>query len=204
MNCHFDNFGSVGLGVAGVFQGDVMLLRYARRGRLIRVSRPPAAGERRGIPIATIDFRGTTARILDGVAASAEETREIEAAVRELASTDPEKRAATFGYPEATGSAMKYYLEKATGLDKQLIEGAVRGAFKTLRKAQPPKPKVDSAEPKPAVVPISPEVVAEALYRAFAANSKAKVKGEPGASRHTEIRGFWDLHEVARKILSRA
>ena len=182
-----------------------MTLLYARRGRLIRVTRPPAAGLRKGTLIAVIDLRAPKFHLLDGIVASVDETRELEGAVRELANADPEKRAATLGYQEATGGAIKYYLEKATELDKQLIGGTVRGAFKTLRKAQPPQLKTAPAEPKPTVAPaVSPEVVAAALYRAFAENSKGKVKGEPGAAKSTEIMGFWDLHEVARKILSLA
>lgn len=178
-----------------------MLLFYTRRGRSIRISRS-LTGEKKRMLIATIDLRGFKVRVLDGVSASAEESKEIEEAAQELANADSEKRAATLGYPEATAGAMTYYREKATDLDKQLIEGAVRGAFKTVRKAQPPPPNAAVAERKQAAARISPELVAEALYRAFSENSKGKVKGEPGAARHTEIRGFWDLHEVARKILS--
>lgn len=188
-----------------------MLLQYARRDRSMRVSRPPQAGEKKGTPIAEIDLRGAPkVHFLEGITASADETREIEEAVRELASTDPEKRAATFGYQEATGGAIKYYLEKATDLDRQLIDGTLRGASRTLRKAsrkilgaQPPKPKVDAAEAKQAAAHgVSPEVVAEALYRAFAENSNGKIKGVPGSAKTTEIRGFWDLREVTRKALS--
>jgi len=62
--------------------------------------------------------------------------------------------------------------------------------------------EVVAASPEPDAAPVRPEFVAEAHYRAFAENGK--VKGEPGAAKHTGIRGFWDLHEVARKILSRA
>jgi hypothetical protein len=149
-----------------------------------------------------IDLWAPNLQVLDNVVVSAEELGEMEEVVRELANADPEKRAATLGYLEATDLAMKYYLAKATDLDKQLIEGASRGAIKTLRQARPPKPKVEPTEPKQTVGPISPEIIAVALYKAFAENTKGKVKGEPGGARRTEIRGFWDLREVARKVLS--
>lgn len=188
-----------------------MRLLYARRGRFVRASRPPSDEMPKGKVIAVIDLQKGRARIADGVAASAEEQKEIDEAVQELKSSDHEKRAATVGYAEASRGAMKYYVDKATYLDKQLIGGTVRATFKAYRKTLPPKPaKPAKPDPegvetaKPAVAPISPEVIAKAMYRALAENSKGKVKGEPGANKRTEIRGFWDLNEVAKKMLSQA
>lgn len=180
-----------------------MLLSYVRRGQYIRVSRPPAAGARRGELIAVIDLRALKVRFVDGTAVLPEEASEIEEAALELRSTDPEKRAATTGYSDATAASLKYYLEKATELDKQLIDGTVRGAARTLRKTLPPRPKAPEAD-RSAISPIDPDVVAKALYRALGENAKGKVKGVPGEARRTEIRGFWDLRDVARQILSQA
>ena len=180
-----------------------MLLRYTRRGNSIRISRPAAEGARKGQPIAVVDLRETKVRILDGVSASAEEAKEIEEAAQELRSADAEKREATFGFSQASGRALTYYREKATELDKQLIGATVRAAFKSLRKASPSTPKAAAKVKPPAV---SPEAVAKALYRALADDGKGKsqVKGEPGVATQTEIRGSWNLEEVARKILSQA
>jgi hypothetical protein len=178
-----------------------MLLRYARRGNSIRISRPAAEGARKGQLIAVVDLRKFRFRILDGVSATAEEAKEIEEAAQELKSADAEKREATFGFSQSSGRALKYYSEKATELDKQLIGATVRAAYKSLRKASPPNPKAAAKVKRPAV---SAEAVAKALYRALADNAKGQVKGEPGAATQTEIRGFWNLHDVARKILSQA
>lgn len=177
------------------------MLTYSHRGRHIRVARPPTAGASKGTIIATIDGRTFDIRAAEGIEIASDDWREIESSAQELRSADGAKRAATLDFTAASNRAVKYYLEKATALDKQLIAGTIRSAARAIRKAEPPKAKATIDE-KRTSAPISPEVIAKALFQALEANTAGKVKGDPSAAKRTEIRGFWDLNEVARILLS--
>ncbi|TAJ92123.1 MAG: hypothetical protein EPO10_07255 [Reyranella sp.] len=181
------------------------MLTYTVRRRRIKVARPPRGSMSTDEPIATIDLRRLSVRMMDGIEATPDEIKEIEGAAQELRAAGTAKYAATLGYIETTNKAVEYYVTKATDLDKQLISGTVRMASKAIRKAMPPKPQAAPAETK-SQAPVTPEMLAEALYQALgatASSSKYKLQGPPRSGRQTEIRGFWNLTEVARNLLSR-
>lgn len=185
------------------------MLNYSLRRRRIKVVRAPTQSAPQSEHIATIDLKRFTVQIMDE--ATPEEIKEVQSAVEELRTASPEKKAATFGYAEVSKGAVEYYLTKATDLDKQLILATARGAFKTIRRSMPPNPQAAPAEqPEQAAAksqaPVTPEMLAEALYQALAATappSKYKLQGPPRSGRQTEIRGFWNLNEVAKSLLSR-
>ncbi len=185
-----------------------MLNYLLRRGR-IKIVRPPTESAPKSEHIATIDLRRLTVQIMDE--AMPEEIKEVQSAVEELRNSSPEKKASTLGYAETTKGAVEYYLTRATDLDKQLISATARGAFKTIRKSNPPSPQAappEQAEPAEAKsqAPVTPEMLAEALYQALATTappSKYKLQGPPRSGRQTDIRGFWNLTEVARNLLTR-
>lgn len=188
------------------------MLNYIQRGRFIGVSRPPiSGGPKRGQLIATIESRNFSVRFIEDAKATKDEVDEIEGAAQELKAAPSERQAAIFEYPTATRSVMTYYAEKANDLDKQLIGGALRGAFRTLRKLTPREPNEATDRPKAAAeqkpsASISPEQLAAELHKVLesCASKTSKIKGIPGNAKKTEIRGFWDLNEVARRLLSQA
>lgn len=117
------------------------MLTYAQRGRRIRVVRPPTTAEAKGTLVATIDIRTFEVRVPEGTEVSQEERQEIAASAQELKAADPQKWAATLGFSAAVSNALKFYVEKGTALDKQLIWRTVRQAAKALRKADAPTAK---------------------------------------------------------------
>lgn len=182
------------------------MLNYSLRHRRIKVARLPVGSTPKAEHVATIDLTGFTVKILDG--ATPDEIKEVQDAAQELRTADVAKHAATLKYAKTTGRVVDYYLTKATILDRQLISGTVRGAFKAIRKSTPPNPQATPVEAKEAKSQASatPEMLADALYQALAAtapSSKYKLLGPPRSGRQTEIRGFWNLTEVARVLLSR-
>ncbi len=107
------------------------------------------------------------------------------------------------GFPKITKQALEYYQKGASDEEKKIVATAIRKAAKTIKKSlrggegekQPKQKKGRLGLP-------TPEQLAAGLYKVLAQNEGAKVSGDPQNGEHTQIRGQFDLTEVARKLLS--
>ena len=185
------------------------MLIYADKIQTIAVSRPQAAGsEAQPVHIASINKRDFSVQLEAKAAPTTEEIREVEATATGFKWADDVRKEAVLRFPVSARRAARFYVSTTSDVDKQLIGAAARRAARIVKK-NTPRPSDDAkttnqAVPQAAPSPAgwSPEMVAQALFKALSTNSSGKVKGEPSSGKRTEIRGFWDLNDVARRLLS--
>jgi hypothetical protein len=117
--------------------------------------------------------------------------------------TEPNKfHAASF--PGVVQQALEFH-EKSTSVEeKKPVADAIRKAAKVIKKrGQGGENGEEGKEKKKKKGKLpSPEQIAIGLYRALSDNGEGKVSGDPRKGEVTQIRGQFDLTEVARKLLS--
>jgi hypothetical protein len=115
-----------------------------------------------------------------------------------------EAQALVTNFPETMKQVLQYYQTKATDEEKKTIIQAVKQAVRALKKDIRASKGEEQAkqQKKRAFQQPEPEAVAAALYSVLSQEPDAKVAGNPAAGEQTQIRGQFDLNDVARKLLS--
>jgi hypothetical protein len=189
------------------------MLTYVDRPGIIAVVRPAENRGEKNVRLGLIRKSNFEFAPDPGVSVSDAELQEIQTlADSHKAVDDAQLHRIALKYPETTTLVMGYYAGPASELEKHLIRQTVLAAYKETRRAdvrEVPAVQVRVAPP-PSVEPVSvsalaptPQLLAGILYDVLAEAGRTRAKGDPRKGEKTQLKGQWDLVEIARQLLSK-